>query len=364
MADNSNGAEITRYPVKTVRNQIAACLAGFGMPDDHVSITADIMVDADKRGIDTHGISCIPNYHERQKNNMITMDATITVVRESPVTALIDAGGGLGYVAAKHAMGMAIDKATSMGLAVVSVRNSAHYGAAGYYSRMAARAGLIGMAMTNTSSPSVVPTCAGEGRLGTNPIAFTAPAKRHAPFNLDMATSTVAGGKIRNKAVEGLPLPPGWATDADGKPTTDAEVSRGGGFMTPLGGLPELGSHKGYGLGAMVEILSAALSDSSLVMSENHGKRTPGSMEIGHFFLCINPTVFRPAGAFEETVDQLIDDLHATEPVDPTQRVMVAGEPEDQIEAEREKTGIPVPPGLRDRIREVAEEAGAAFLLD
>jgi len=322
------------------------------------------MVDADTRGIDTHGISCIPNYYRRWRDNMITMDAEITVVRETPVTALLEAGGGLGYVPAVRAMTMAMEKAQANGLAAISVGNSAHYGAAGYYTRMAARQGLIGFATTNTSGGRVVPTFAAEGRLGTNPIAFAAPAKRNPTFDLDMATSTVASGKIRNKAVESLPLPLGWAVDKDGNPTTDSSTYWDGTQMTPLGGTPENASYKGYGLAAMVEILSAGLCGASLVTSGDHGRRTPGSMEIGHFFLCINPTLFRPAGAFEETVDELIDSLHATEPADPAQPVLVAGDPQRRIAAEREKAGIPIPPGLRQSIAKLAEETGAAFLLN
>jgi LDH2 family malate/lactate/ureidoglycolate dehydrogenase len=352
------------YPAAVVRDQIAACLHAFGMPKENAETTAAIMADADLRGIDSHGISCVPNYYKRVQNNMITMDSTLTVVREGPVTALLDNGGGLGYVAAVKAMTMAIDKAKANGMASIAVRNSAHYGAASYYTRMAAKEGIVAMTFTNTSAPHVVPTFAAEGRLGTNPIAFTAPAKRHPPFNLDMATSTVAGGKIRNKAVEKQPLPVGWAVDGDGKPATDSSGYWDGLNMTPLGGTRELGSHKGYGLGAMVEILSAALPGASLVLSENHGKRIPGTMEIGHFFMAINPAIFRPEGAFEETVDELIDDLHATTPVDPAQRVMVAGEPETQIAAEREVQGIPIPPGLRETIRTIAGETRADFLLD
>lgn len=363
MAPAPSQDEIRRYPIATVRDQIASCLASFGMPKAHVDITANVMVDADTRGIDTHGISCIPNYYLRLQNNMITMDAKITVVVDNPVTALLDAGGGLGYVPAVQAMTMAMEKARASGMAAISVGNSAHYGAAGYYARMAAREGLVGFVTTNSSSGRVVPTFAAEGRLGTNPIAFAAPAKRNPAFDLDMATSTVASGKIRNKAVEGLPLPLGWAIDMDGHPTTDSSTYWEGTQMTPLGGTAENASYKGYGLAAMVEILSAGLCGASLVTSENHGKRTPGSMEIGHFFLCIDPTAFRPAGAFEETVDELIDSLHATQPADPAEPVMVAGEPQTKIAAEREKSGIPIPPGLRQRIGELAGETGAAFLL-
>lgn len=354
---------IQYFPADIVEKQIAAFLTSFGMPDDYVAITAPIMTDADKRGIDTHGISCIPNYHGRWTKNMLTMDGAISVVRDNPTTALLDAGGGMGYPVAHKAMQMAIEKAKKVGLGSVSVRNSAHYGAAGYYSRMAAREGLVGFATTGTSAPRVVPALAAEGALGTNPIAFTAPTKRNKPFNLDMATSTVASGKIRNKAVEEQPLPEGWAVDLSGNSLTDSSGYWDGVNMTSLGGTRELGSHKGYGLGAMVEILSCCFSGASFVMSPNHGKRTPGTMELGHFFMAINPVFFREEGAFEETTDQLIDDLHATTPVDPGQPVLVAGEPEDMIEAEREKTGIPMPPGLRSKLEALAGECGAEFYL-
>ena len=360
----TNEQEPRRFPVETVRDQMAACLRSFGMPADDADTTADIMADADLRGIDSHGISCIPKYHERATRNMISMDTTVTVVREGPVTALLDNGGGLGYVAAVEAMRMAVAKAKEHGMASIAVRNSAHFGAAGYYTRLAARDGVIGMAFTNTSAPNVVPTFAANGRLGTNPIAFAAPATRNPPFSLDMATSTVAGGKVRNKAVEKQPLPLGWIVDADGNPTTDSSGYWDGVKMTPLGGTRDLGSHKGYGLAAMVEILSAAIPGASLVLSEDHGKRTPGSMEIGHFFMAIDPRAFRPDGAFEETVDELLDDLHATTPVDPQQPVMVAGEPEDRIAEQRRRDGIPIPPGLRETIRALADETGAPFLFD
>ena len=355
--------DIRYYPADVIEKQTAAFLFAFGMPEDFIKITAMIMTDSDKRGIDTHGIACIPNYHERSKNNWITMNGEITTVRDNPTTALLDAGGGLGYPVAYKAMNLAIKKAKTLGLASVAVRNSAHFGATGYYTRMAATEGLVGFAFTGTSAPRVVPALGAEGRLGTNPIAFTAPTTRNRPFNLDMATSTVASGKIRNKAVEGQPLPEGWAVDGDGQPLTDAKEYFNNANMTSLGGTRELGSHKGYGLGAMVEILSACLTGSSLVMSPNHGKRTPGSMEIGHFFIAINPTSFREKGAFEDTTDQLIDELRATERVDQNQAVMVAGEPEDLIEKERSKTGIPIPPGLRKKLKVLAAEENVEFYL-
>jgi len=362
MADGDD--QIKRYPADAVRSQIAACLTAWGMPADQVETTADVMVDADKCGIDTHGLSMLTTYDFRRREGILTMAPEIEVVKETPVSALIDAGGGLGYVPSMMATKMCIEKAKAIGMAGIAVRNSNHFGATGYYTRLMAAEGLIGMAVTNGSGPRTAPTFGKDPKLSTNPIAFTAPTKRNANFNLDMATTTVAAGKIRNKANENQPLPLGWANDADGNPLTDASVYfNREGTQTPLGGTRELGSHKGYGLSAMVEILSAGLSGCSLVTHPEHGYRRPGTMDIGHFFLAINPTAFRPEGDFEETVDQLIDDLHATRPVDPNQPVMVAGEPENIIRAEREKTGIPVPPGLRGKIRDIAKDSNAEFFL-
>jgi LDH2 family malate/lactate/ureidoglycolate dehydrogenase len=364
MADRMDIEGIEFFPAEALRNQIASCLTAWGMPEDQVEITANVMVDADKCGIDTHGLSMLTTYDFRRREGILTIDAEITVVNETPVTALVDAGGGLGYVPSVRATEIAIRKAKEMGLGGVAVRNSNHFGATGYYTRMMAAEGLIGMATTNGSGPRTAPTFGKEPKLSTNPIAFTAPTRRNPPFNLDMATTTVAAGKIRNRANEGQPLPLGWANGPDGKPTSDSKVYFGEGTQTPLGGTAELASYKGYGLGAMVEILSAGLSGASLVTHPEHGRRRPGTMDIGHFFLAIDPTAFQPEGAFEEIVDQLIDDLHATRPVDPDQPVMVAGEPENIIRAEREETGIPVPPGLRGKIRDIAKNSNAQFFLD
>jgi LDH2 family malate/lactate/ureidoglycolate dehydrogenase len=353
--------EIKLFPEELLRNQIVAVLGAWGMRNDYIPITAEAMLYADMHGIDTHGISMLTVYEKRRREGQLTLGAEVTVVSETPTTALLDAGGGLGHVAGVRAMEIAIGKANTMGMGGVAVRNSAHYGAAGYYSNLAAKAGQIGFSVTSGSAPRVSPTFGAEAKLSTNPIAFAAPAKRNPDFSLDMATSTVAHGKIRNKANENDPLPVGWANDVDGYPTAD---SHNYSTQTPLGGTRELGSHKGYGLAAMVEILSTALSGASVVTSEGHARRTPGSMDIGHFFMTINPTAFVPEGVFEDKVDELIDDLHATRPSDTDEPVMVAGEPEMKVQAEREITGIPVPPGLRGKLREVAKNANVEFFLE
>ena len=189
MADKMDIEGIEYFPAEALRDQIASCLTAWGMPADQVEITANVMVDADKCGIDTHGLSMLTTYDERRRKGILTMDPKITIVKETPVSALVDGGGGLGYVPSVRATKIAIDKAKKMGVAAVAVCNSNHFGATGYYTRMMADEGLIGMATTNGSGPRAAPTFGKEPKLSTNPIAFTAPAKRNADFNLDMTRS-------------------------------------------------------------------------------------------------------------------------------------------------------------------------------
>jgi LDH2 family malate/lactate/ureidoglycolate dehydrogenase len=366
MAELGGEGEVKYFPAETLQNQVAALLRAWGMPEDYIDTTAKVMVDADRCGIDTHGISMLPPYFGRWRNRYITFDGKVSVVNETPVSALVDGGGGLGYVPAVTAVEIAIKKAKEVGMAAVAVRNSAHFGATGYYTRMIAAEGLVGIATTTAQLRKVAPTFGKDPAFSTNPIAFAAPTKRNDTYSLDMATTTVAGGKVRNKYNENLPLPLGWANDADGKPTTDASlvVEEKGGTQTPLGGTPEGSSHKGYGLAMMVDILSCGFSGSRIMTGKNGGEQTgSGSMDIGHFFLAIDPKIFNPDRPFEDTVDQMIDDLHAVEPSDPSQPVMVAGEPENIMRAEREKTGIPVPAGLRSKIEEACRESNAEFVL-
>jgi LDH2 family malate/lactate/ureidoglycolate dehydrogenase len=342
---------------------LVEALSAMKMPRERAVITAGLMVRTDLRGVDSHGIDMLPRYHELWQGGFIVMDADPVLVKDSLATGLYDGAKGLGHYVSTLAMRLAIDKARTYGVGVVGVRNSGHFGAAANYSMMALPHDMIGVSTTNSPYVAMVPTFGREAKLSTNPLSFAAPAGRHAPFVLDMATTTVAFGKLRLASRWGKPIPSGWALDDDGEPTTDADVAVKHRLQTPLGGTRELGSHKGYGLAAMVEILSAGLSGCSLVTHPQHGYRRPGTMDIGHFFLAIDPTAFRPAGAFEETVDELIDALHATKPVDPKQPVLVAGEPETMMRAEREKIGIPVPPGLRGKIRDIAKNSNAEFFL-
>jgi LDH2 family malate/lactate/ureidoglycolate dehydrogenase len=249
-------------------------------------------------------------------------------------------------------------------MAIAAVRNSAHFGATGYYTLMAAKAGLIGMAGTSASGIQVAPTFGKEAKLGTDPWSFAAPNGGDKPFLLDMATTTVAAGRIRNKANEGLECPPGWVLNKEGLPSTDPlEAREKGGFLTSLGGSPENSSYKGYGLAAMVNILASCLSGATLITDPEHTKK-PQGMDIGHFFITIDPGIFRERSAFESDVARFSDDLRATKPIDPAQPVMVAGDPQWNYAAKRMAEGIPVGPGLLNQVRQIAQASAAPWLLD
>ncbi len=351
-------------PYEKHRAQLKAILLAWGMPEDNAETTADILGWADLHGVDSHGISMIPGYDRLRRQGRANMQARPRIVKETPVSALVDGDGGLGHVPARFAMQVAIDKANAIGMAIVAVRNSAHFGATGYYTLMAAREGLIGMACTSASSIQVAPTFGREAKLGTDPWSFAAPTADGEPFLLDMATTTVAAGRIRNKANEGLQCPPGWVLNKDGLPSTDPlEAREKGGFLTSLGGSPENSSYKGYGLAVMVNILGSCLSGATLITDPLHTKKPQGN-DIGHCFIAIDPGLFRERADFAADVGRLCGDLRATKPVDPAQPVMVAGDPQWQNAAERRKSGIPVGAGLLNQIRQIAQASAAPWLLD
>jgi LDH2 family malate/lactate/ureidoglycolate dehydrogenase len=343
--------------------QLEAVFRAWGMSPPALEASVRLMLAADLRGIDSHGIMMLPMYDDLRREGRFNMTPNVRVVRESPVTALVDGDAGLGHYAADVAMKLAIEKATRSGIAAVGVRNSNHYGAAGVYSEQAVERGLIGMAMTNVWNPSVVPTRSAQAMFGTNPIAFAAPAKKNPPFSLDMATSTVAVGKLKLAALHKKPLPRGWACDASGNITTDANASVAARMLTPLGGTPELSSHKGYGLATMVEILCATLPGATF--GPVRARRDPEAkrFNIGHFFLAIDPKAFRDEGEFETDLDDMIDALRGAKPVDPARPVLVHGDPERAQMQERRKHGIPIPEALAEKIRKVARDCGAAVLI-
>ena len=334
-----------------LRRQAAAVFETWGMARDHIATTVHVMVETDLAGIDSHGVGMLPSYRKAMEEGRIDPAPEIRVEREAGALALIDAGRSLGHPPAVLAMRTAMDKARQAGAAAVAVRNSNHYGAAGYYSRMAAEEGLVGLSLTNAPTRQVAPVFGADAALGTNPIGFAAPAAANRPFALDMATSTVAFGKVSIARRAGKPLPEGWMVDRFGAPVTDARLGQEAGRLTPLGGARALGGHKGYGLGAMVEILCATLSGCL-------------GRETGHFFFAIDPAQLRGEGAFQTDMDRLLDMLRATPPADPAQPVMVAGDPEYAAWADRKANGIPMTGALFEELREVCRRSGAPFLLE
>lgn len=339
-----------------LRAQAAAIFTAWGMAERAVAVTVEHVLYADLHGIDSHGCAMLRTYQRDLEAGLWRSDATVSMVHEHDTTALLDGGGGLGHVPADAAMRRAIDKCTTHGVGVVAVRNSGHFGAAGAYVSLAAQRGLIGIATTGTRVPSVVPTSGTAARLGTNPIAFAAPAGQEPPFLLDMATSTAPLGRLGIAAQRGRAIPRGWALDARGRSETSARRAIAARRLTPLGGTGAQGSHKGYGLAAMVEILSAVLP----------GTRTTGASDVprvGHFFLALDPARFRGDGGFASDLDALLASLRATPPIDPGTPVRVAGDPERTAAAERARTGIPLPRAVVEDIRHVTRACGAPFLL-
>jgi LDH2 family malate/lactate/ureidoglycolate dehydrogenase len=352
-----------------IREQITAILTAWGMDPALVRTTTDVMLATDLAGVDSHGISMLMDYDQSRLKGKLNLRAKPRVVRENPVTALIDADAGLGHPAAVMGMELAIKKAQALGVGVVAVTNSHHFGAAGYYASLAPPHGLIGLVTSASRTISVVPTRAAVPVLGTNPIAFAAPARRNQAFLLDMATATVAVNKLKVYDLNGKTLPSGWVLDEAGQPIRDPAAAldtirnRDVGGLTPIGGTAEMSSHKGYGLGMVAHILGGVLAGASFSPIRVKTQQPSDPDNLGHFFLALDPTQFRDEGAFESDLDAAIDVLHQTRPADPALPVLVPGDPEAATRAQRLRDGIPIPDTLAARLREVCERCGAPFLL-
>ncbi|MBI4496967.1 MAG: Ldh family oxidoreductase [Chloroflexi bacterium] len=340
-----------------LREFAAQALMRLDVPEEDARIAADILLESDLRGIDSHGITRFEQFYVTGiQEGRISPRPTIQTMSEAAATALVDGGGGLGMVVGYRAMQIAIDKAETAGAGFVTVCNSRHFGIAGYYATMALDRNMIGLAMTN-SGPSVVPTFGNEARLGTNPIALAAPVGRGTPFVLDMATSTVAAGKFEVAARKGLPVPPGWAGDEQGTPTTDPRLARNGRHYSPLGGSPEMSSYKGYGLGVMVDILCGVLSGAG------SSRQLQQRGFVGHFFGALNIETFRPLADFTAMMDDMHDDLRNTPPAAAGQRVLVPGDREFATKAERLAKGIPLYPDTVESLRRLSQSLGVPIEL-
>src|SRR5688572_790152 len=279
-----------------VRQQIVNILRAWGMADDLVNITADAMVETDLLGVDSHGISMLMTYEARKLEGKLNLLAKPTIIRETPAMALVDGQAGLGHPVSVFAMNLAVDKALKIGVAGVGVRNSHHFGATGVYARIASKRGVIGMVTSATRGISMVPTRGKIPVLGTNPIAFSAPATRNRPFTLDMAATTSAANNVKVYDLNNKKLPEGWVIDGAGNTVIDPAKARQmmndgskSGGITPLGGSEVMASYKGYGLAMMAHILGGTLNGGSFspIREKNQGAKDPDN--IGHFFLAVDP---------------------------------------------------------------------------
>jgi LDH2 family malate/lactate/ureidoglycolate dehydrogenase len=334
------------------------------MSPRNAALTADLMVRTDLRGVDSHGIGMLPRYVEWTRAGFVHPWAEPQVARDDLATALVDGQKGLGHPASVMAMELAITKAATYGVGVVAVRNSNHFGACANYSMMALERGMIGLAVTNSPFVAMVPTFARKPMMGTNPLSLAAPAARHTPFVLDMATTTVAVGKLTIASRWGKPIPEGWGLDAQGRPTSSAKEVLASRLLSPLGGSRELGSHKGYGLGVMVDILSGVLSGGVYGdRLDRSGARERKESNTGHCFAAIDVKRFRPLEGFTAAMDDMLQALNDTPRADGQERVYTAGEPEAETERQRRVHGIPVAPALVRQCNELAVELGVKRLV-
>ena len=354
-------------PSDALARQLRLVFEAWQMAPEHIPVCVERMLEADLMGIDSHGVGMLPQYEQNRLNGSLIVNPEVRIERDIAAVAMIDAGHGMGHIAATRAMELAIEKAISFGIALVSVRHSNHYGAAGVYSNMARRKGLIGISTTGTTQRAVVPTFGREPRYSTNPIAFAAPGTHSNGFSLDMATSTVAAGKLKiaRRAEKSIPI--GWAVDSSESPETDpgAALDATPKRLTPLGGTRELGSHKGYGLAMMVELLSSILSG-SYVGGYDLGTDQRGKfINVGHCFIAINPELVRGEGdAFADELDRLTHYLRATPAADPRNPVLVPGDPEWACYKQRSEQGIPMTRNLFEELRGVSQSCAASFVLD
>jgi L-2-hydroxycarboxylate dehydrogenase (NAD+) len=341
----------TRVDHRKLSRFVSLAFEKLGVPQNDAGIAANVLVMADLRGVDTHGVIRFnPHswYVKWLRDGEMKAQPDIRVVAENTSSALVEGDAGMGMVIGHRAMELAIRKAKDSGVAMVGVRNSRHFGMSAYYAMQALPHDMIGLAMTNASR-QVVPTFGRESKFGTNPISLAAPAQNELPFVLDMATTTAAAGKLEVAARRGEAIPLGWALDEKAKPTTDPRVAQKARRLLPLGGSRDSGSHKGYGLAILVEVLCGVLSGNITALNSNQVPR-------GHFFGAIHIDSFRPVAEFKDDMDRLIRELKSTPPTEGQKKVYVAGEIEFETQKERIANGIPLHGSIIEGLRELGKQ--------
>ncbi len=354
------------YSAESIRAFCIKVLEKLNVPYDDAKVTADVLVEADLRGIDSHGVARLSRYVSGLQQGMMRPRAMPKVVHETPVTATIDGDAGLGQPVSNKAMQLAVSKARENHLGFVAVRNSNHFGIAGYYAMMALAEDMIGFSTTNTEV-IVVPTFARNAILGTNPVAIAVPAGVERPFVLDMSTATVTRGKLEVYARLEQSTPSNWATDENGSPTDDPArvlnniVNRLGGGLLPLGGASEeSGGHKGYGLALAVEIFSAVLSG-ALYANRVYPKDVGGKVlpsGLGHFFGAMRVDAFRPLNEFKRDMDDLILRLKNVPKAAGASRIYIHGEKEFEMAERHAEKGVPLNPKVVEDLMNIASKLG------
>lgn len=347
-----------RFRADELRDFTAAVFESLGLDAADALLGAAVLVDADLAGIESHGIAHLPwhpGYAPGLKQGIVNPRPSITVDRDSPVAATWDADAGVGVVVAARAMEACIAKAAATGIGMIAVRNSRHFGAAGYYAHMAAHRDMIGMALCNV--PPIAHAAGGIDRVfGTNPIAMAAPVEGDHAFLLDMATTAVAGGKLEIALRQGKPIPSGWAVDAEGADSDDPAILRSGGGLLPLGSRMETSAYKGYGLGIMVDILSGVLPGMGSAMFVDRS-----TLAQGQWFAAWRIDAFCDPARFKADMKRMVDALRATRPSRGREAVLVAGDPEASARAERTVWGVPLDLETIEQLKSLGAELSIPF---
>jgi L-2-hydroxycarboxylate dehydrogenase (NAD+) len=358
--------EIT-YPFQTLKKFAVEVFLKIGCSLQEAEKATDVLLSADLRGIDSHGLARLSGYVRLWEAQRVNSKPNVRIVHESPSTAVVDGDRGLGLVVAPKAMEIAIQKANTCGTGWVAVKNSNHFGIAGYHAMMALPHDMIGMAMTN-ASPLVAPTFSVERLLGTNPICVAIPADKQPPFVADFATTTAANGKLEILQRKSKEAPTGWIQKKDGTSSTNPHELKDGGALIPLGSDREHGSHKGFCLGAWVDIFSAVLSGANYgpwvppFVSFLNPPADPVGEGIGHFFGAMRVDAFRPAAEFKSHMDNWISRFRSAETVEGIDHLIIPGDPERESEIERMKNGIPINEKVVEDLRELAKKMNVQFV--
>jgi L-2-hydroxycarboxylate dehydrogenase (NAD+) len=354
------------FPVEALREFCTRVFLHLGVPKNDAMQAAEVLASADLRGIDSHGVARLHSYFDMLSEGRINPKPKIKVVRSTLSTATVDGDNGLGLVVGPQANRIAMDMAGKTGSGWVSVRNTNHFGIAGYYVLQALERDLIGWAMTN-STKLVAPLWGAERMLGTNPISIAFPGKEEPPIVVDMATSAAAYGKIEIARRRGEPIPEGWAIDSEGRPTTNPDDMVDGGALLPLGSDRDRGGHKGYGLAIMVDLLCGVLSGANwgpfappFALRQEIPKRSVGK-GIGHFFGAMRIDGFIDGDSFKRQIDDYIRVFRATKPAPGTNGPLIPGDPEREMEQVRRKKGVPLILPVVEELRDISRKTGISF---